>query len=400
MHYVLVGGSIAAASAMAEIRKNDPGAEVTVVSPEAPFYFRPLIPMLIDGSRSMDEISYSAEVEGVTRLITDTAVGLDTQAQEVMLGSGEKLTYDRLLIATGSGALLPDIQGGASVMPMRTSADALALKDAASNVKEALVVGGGLVGIKTSLALGKLGLKVTMVEKLDQLLYPRLDQRGATMVEERLRQAGIAIFKGETVAEASGGRARLSGGAEAGAQVVVAAVGTAPNVGWLEGSGINAQGGIAVNDALMTSLEGVYAAGDAASFTDVVSGEIVQSALWTNAVDMGRAAGTNMAGGSARCPGIWQVLNATEIEGIPMVSAGRVEAGPGEEAFAHEGSRGYRKLVFNGKRLTGCIFMGEVKGAGVYTNLIKNRTELSEAQRRKAMDATLGYADFALAGAH
>lgn len=399
MQYVVLGGSIAAASAMSAIRGKDPGAEITVVSPETPFYFRPLIPMLIEGSRTMEDISYSGEVAGIARLVRDRAVGLDARAREVSFGSGGRLGYDRLLIATGSSPLIPDIPGGERLLPVRTAEDALALREAASGVREALVIGGGLVGIKTALALGKLGLKATIVERLGQVLYPRLDVRGASIVEEKLRKSGVEIITGETVREASGGRAKLAGGRVLGAPLIAVAVGTSPNTGWLDGSGLRAEAGLSVDRTLMTSAEGVYAAGDAACFEDAVTGETVPSALWTNAVEMGRVAGVNMAGGKMACPAIMRVLNATEIEGIPMVSAGSVEAGAGEEAYAREGARGYRKLVFKGARLTGVLFMGDLRGAGVYTSLIRNRTELSERQRQKAVSATLGYADFAMAAA-
>lgn len=398
MQYVVLGGSIAAASAVSAIRKKDREAEVTVVAPETPFYYRPLIPMLVDGSRSVDDISYSGEVEGIARLVKDRAVGLDTKAREVSLGSGGRLGYDRLLIATGSSPLIPDIPGGEKLRPMRTASDALALKDAAAGAKEALVVGGGLVGIKTALALGKLGLKATIVEKLGQVLHPRLDARGASILEGRLRQSGIEIMTGEMVSEASGGKAKLASGRELSAPLIAVAVGTSPNIGWLNGSGLRADAGLSVDKTLMTSAEGVYAAGDAVCFADAVTGMTVRSALWAHAVEMGRIAGTNMAGGRTVCPDILQVLNATEIEGIPMVSVGRTEAEPDAEVYAHEGSKGYRKLIFDGARLTGALFMGDIRGSGVYAHLIRNRTQLSDMQKRKAINATLGYADFALAG--
>lgn len=397
MRHVIIGGSIAAASAISAIAEREPGASITVVSAETPFYFRPLIPMLVEGSRLREDISYFENVRGITRLVTDRAVGLDSKNNEVFLASGGKLAYDRLLIATGSAPSVPGIPGADRLLTLRTADDAFSLKKAASAVKEALVVGGGLVGIKASIALGKLGLRVTIVERVGQLLFPRLDSRGASIIEERLRAAGIGVITGDTVSEVSNGKARLAGGGEFKAPLIVAATGTSPNTGWLEGSGLKAEGGIIVDETLMAYAKGVYAAGDAARFADIVTGQKINSALWTNAVEMGRVAGVNMSGGKMICPGIWQVLNATEIFGVQMVSAGRTEAAPEEETFAHEGPGGYRKLIFDGPRLKGIIFMGDIKGAGIYTNLIRNRTLLSEGQKQKAIAATLGYADFALA---
>ena len=401
MRHVIIGGSIAAASAIAAITAKDRDAEITVVSQERPFYFRPLIPNLLEGSRSLEDISYLAGVKGVARLVSDSATGLDTGGRKVRLASGAELEYDRLLIATGGLPQVPDIPGAENVFTLRTAADALAIKKAAFGlkVKEALIIGGGLVGIKAALALGKLGLGVTIVERLGQLLYPRLDFKGASIIRERLEKSGIGIIAGEEVREISNGRARLGLGAEVSAPLVVAAVGTSPNTGWLKGSRLESAGGLLVDDNLMTPVKDVFAAGDCMSFADTVSGRMITSALWTNAVETGRTAGTNMAGGRTVCPGIWQVLNATEICGVPMVSSGITEAAPEEEVYAHEGPDGYRKLIFEGARLKGALFLGEIKGAGVYTSLIRNRTALSEVQKQKAIRATLGYADFAMAGA-
>jgi NAD(P)H-nitrite reductase large subunit len=400
MRHVIIGGSIAASSAIAAIREKDPKAGITVVTPEeSPFYYRPLIPMLLEGTRSMDELSYQGRTgELGMELVRDRADGLDAAARRVRLASGGMIEYDRLLVATGSAPVMPEVPGDMKLYPLRSATDALALKKAAEGLSGlgAVVIGGGLVGVKTSLALKSLGLKPVIVEKMGQLLYPRLDPEGASLVEDRLVSAGVGIVKDDEVAEAVGGKVILKGGSEIPAGLVAVATGTTPAVGWLGDSGLKAGDGLVVDGNLMTSAQGVYAAGDAVEFQDAATGRTFPSALWTNAASMGKVAGANMAGEQASYSGMLRVMNATEIEGMPMVSMGEVDADA--EVHVRTGAFGYRKLLFDGQRLLGAIFMGEINGSGVYTHLLRNRAELSVYQKERALSGSLGYADFVLAG--
>jgi NAD(P)H-nitrite reductase large subunit len=395
MQYVIVGGSIAGASAIRAIRANDPEGVITLVTAEKPFYYRPLIPLIIDGDRTDEDIFFPEDIEtslGI-RLVSDRAVSLDPDKKELILDSTGRLEYDKLLIATGSIPLLPDAAGTEKAFTLRTLKDAHKIKEAAVAVKKTVILGGGFVGIKAAIALAKLGHKITIIEKLSQILYPRLDQKSADIVQKRIEEKGIQIITNDTITEVLDNGVKLSSNnAIQEADLVILAIGVCPNIEWLEGSGLKIEKAMVVDELLKTSAEDCYAAGDLVQALDLVEHEPAVSVLWTNAVDMGKAAGTNMAGGKKRYPGLLSVLNATEIEGIPMVSAGAVAEDNGE-VFIDNGYDRYRKLVFRDDRLIGAIFMGRLKNTGIYINLIKNQIPLGTL-KDKAIKNTLTYVDF------
>lgn len=393
MRYAIVGGSAAGLSALRAVRAHDPSGKVVLISGEKEFYYRPLIPYVVEGSRAAEDIALveeTADFHGV-EVVFERAASLDAAKKEISLESGRKVGFDRLLIATGGAALVPGVPGIGRAFTLRTLDDARRLGEASRGAGSAVVMGGGFVGLKAAAALKKIGMKVAVVEKLGQVLYPRLDGKGAEILSRRLSRAGIDILTGETVAEVLPREVRLGSGVVLKADVVVAAVGVRPGTEWLGGSGLGVERAVVVDEMLMTSAEGIYAAGDVAQGRELVGGAPAVSALWTNAFEMGRAAGANMAGGKVKYPGFLGVMNATEFEGLPVVSVGDV-AGEGE-VFASSGGEGYRKLVFRGGRLVGAIFMGDIRRAGIYTNLIKNAVPVGKFKDR-AVDGSLSFADF------
>lgn len=394
MQYVIVGGSIAAASAIKSIRANDSEGSLTVVSQEKPFYYRPMIPLIVDGSISETDITFSDDFIGTLgiEVVSDQAVSLAPGKKELMLASGNKLKYEKLLIATGSRPLLPNIPGVENAFTLRTLEDANKINEAAGRAKQAAILGGGLVGIKAALALSKQGLHATIVEKLAQILYPRLDQKGAAIVQTRLEQKGIRVITNDSFSAVLPNGAKLTSGAVVDADIVVLAAGTCPNTDWLDGSGVNIEQAVVVDENMKTSVEDCYAAGDVVQGLELLEQQPAVSALWTHAVDMGKAAGTNMVGGKRCYPGFLSVMNATEIEGIPMISAGSVADESGEVVAAN-GHDAYRKLVFRDDRLIGAIFMGRITHAGIYINLIKNQLSLGKL-KDKTLKGKLSYADF------
>ncbi len=405
MRYVIIGGSIAGISAAKEIRKGKPSSEITVVSEEkTKAYYRPMIPYLIE--KEGIDVAFPEDLEGKYGLkyVFERAVGIDVPAKEVRLSSG-RLVYDRLLIATGSGPIMPDLPGlaGSGVFPLRTMEDALGIKSFARGKRIAVVMGGGFVGTKAAIALRNLGMEVTMIEKLGQVLPQRLDERASKIVSDLIKAAGINIILNDSIAEiirSSGAvkSVRLSSGAALEADIIVIGVGTRPNVEAFRDSGIRINKGILINELLQTSVADIYAAGDVVEYEDLISGVPSVSALWTNAEEMGRFAGKNMAGGKIKYRGFLSVMNSTDILGVPVISVGTIEpAGKEYDVIVEDDLDRYRKLVFKGDSLVGALFVGDVTNAGIYTNLIKNRIPLGDL-KEAAIQGELQYIDF-VAGA-
>lgn len=415
MRYVIIGASIAGISAAAAIREHDPVGEITVVQGEkAGPYYRPMIPLVVAGKKSEQDIAYAEDpLQGKNvASILETATGVDVKTREVRLASGQTLPFDALLLASGGVPLKPAIPGldGPGVYPLRNMAQAIQIRKAAAKCKNIVVIGGGLVGIKAALALRELEppprkgpREITVVEMLPQILSVRLDERGAKIVQAAVERENITMLTGTNVLEVvRRGSAvtgvRLGSGRTLNADMVVVAAGVKPNISYLRNSGIKINKGILVDASLRTNIEGIYAAGDVAEGRDFLTGRDVVSGLWSNAREMGRAAGISMAGGKVDFPGFLPVMNATEIAGIPFISVGIIAPEDGKfKVLSCEDETGYWKLVLDGNYLIGAVFVGDIENAGIYTNLIKNRIPLSGA-REKIEKRAAGYVDIMAAG--
>jgi len=314
-------------------------------------------------------------------------------AKTVLLDDGQCLSYDRLLLATGSSPARPPIQGldGPGVFFLRQWDDALAIREAAGQARQAVIIGGGRIGVKCAFALRHLGLEVTVVEMLHWIVPLQFDAVAGDIFNRAVRAQGIKLELGQGGREIvrQDGQVRavlLEDGRRLEADLVVVAVGVRPNVELARQAGIQVRHGVLVDKGLRTSAPQVYAAGDVVETTDVATGESIVSGTWTNAAEMGRIAGVNMAGGVAEYDGALGVINALELAGIPVISVGLLEppAGDGYRVFTWRRGNDYRKLVVRDNMLVGALLVGDIEGAGVYTGLIKRRADLGELAERLA----------------
>lgn len=402
MRYVIIGGSIAGIAAARSIRANDPAGEIILVSDEkSKPYYRPMIPFLIE--KEDIDVTFIEDPVETYRLtaVFGRAQDIDTKNKEVLLSSGEKLVFDRLLIATGSSPVIPQIKGitGEGAFTLRTIDDALAIRKYAAGKKEAVILGGGFVGIKAAVALKHAGLKVTVIEKLNQILPQRLDARGAQIIEGIIRESGISVITNQITSElvrtaGSVKSVRLASGGSVNAGMVVIATGVKPNIAFLKNTGIKTSKGILINENLVTSLTDIYAAGDVVEYIDIVTRQPAVSALWTNAEEMGKYAGKNMTGANIKYRGFLSTLNITEIFDVPFMSAGNIEPDSKDfEVVVEDNIDSYRKLIFKGDVLSGIILIGNITNAGIYTNLIRKGFPMG-ILKEEAIKGNLGYIHF------
>jgi len=388
MRYVIVGNGAAGNAAAQAIRRRDPASDVTIISDEArKAYYRPLIPLLIDQERPPESL-YREEMHlapKVNVLLGRRVTRVDTVTRNILLDSGQVIPYDRLLLATGASPARPPITGldGPGVFFLRTWDDALAIRQAAAQARRAAIVGGGRIGMKCAFALRHLGLQVTVVEMLDRVVPLQFDAVAGEIFNQAVRSQGIDLVLGQSAHEVVRQRGQVVGLVLANGQcleadLVVVAVGVRPNIDLAQQAGIKVQRGIVVDKYLCTSAPDVYAAGDVVEIIDLATGQKVVSGIWTNAAEMGRIAGENMAGGQAEYEGGFAVLNALELADIPVISIGLLEPPPGDgyRVFAWRRGDTYRKLVFKGNILVGALLVGDILGAGVFTALIKRRADL------------------------
>jgi len=390
MRYVIIGNGPAGHAAPKTIRDRDPAGQVKVISDAVnQAYHRPLIPTLIEGVISKESL-YREELpapEGVEVRLGVRVEAIDPEAKKLSLQNKETLSYDRLLLSTGSSAIRLPIDGleGSNVHVLRTIRNAEAIKVSAEKAKQAVVIGGGRVGMKAAFALHHLGIKVSVVERLGRIVPLQFDDTTAEIMKGAVEVHGIQLFLGRTVKAVERGdpgvqAVVLDDGATLETDLVIVAVGVQPNVDLARTAGLRINQGVLVNEYLQTSDPDIFAAGDVVETADVVTGDNIVSGLWTNAVEMGRIAGGNMAGGKSQYPGAFAVLNSFELANIPTISVGLIDPPEKEGYEVHSSRRGdsYRKLVLRQNVLVGVVVVGEIEGAGVYTGLIKGKKNVGQ----------------------
>jgi NAD(P)H-nitrite reductase large subunit len=389
------------------IRKRDPSAEIVMLSDESrPPYYRPLIPYLIYKEKTGEDIARQACLTppNLDLRLGVHATKLDPKNHLLTFGNIDSLTYDRLLISTGASPVRPNISGldGPGVFTLRTWADAESIAKVAKDAKHAVILGAGRIGMKSAFALRHLGIEVSIVELLDRIVPQQLDEESAVIFAHTVADAGIKISLGQTFKTINYEGKKitsvtLNNGVELKADLVIVGVGVRANLELAISGGLHTQKGLLVNERLQTNDAHIFAAGDVVETRDIISGDSIVSGIWTNAVEMGRIAGDNMAGGKSTYQGAFSLLNSMELGGLPVVSVGEVQALPGDgvEIYTERKGQTYRKLVFCGNRLVGLILVGQIEGAGIYQTLIREKADVS-ALRHELLGHRFHYGHYIL----
>ncbi|MCX7803919.1 MAG: FAD-dependent oxidoreductase [Planctomycetota bacterium] len=395
--YLIVGNSAAAVGCIEGIRSVDRERPVILLSRE-PYrvYSRPLVSYLLAGKITDERMFYRPpdfyERNGVEAILGVTAVSIVPSRKVVETADGRAFGFEKLLIATGGRPVIPgDVPGidAPGVFTLTSWDDARAIKAhiAGNGAREALVVGGGLIGLKAVEALVAVGMKVTMVELSDRILSATFDRAASDLARETLERAGVAVRCGTTVArmEKRGGMlagAELRDGSSVPCSLAIIAIGVLPDLSLVEGSGIRTDRGILVDDTLRTSAPDIYAAGDVAQApaAEAIGGGRKCIPILPNAYRQGFVAGQNMAGRKRTYRGAMP-MNAVDVLGLPTISVGLTDPPEGSEyeilsALDRE-APWYKKLVLKGGRIVGAVFAGRIDRAGIITGLIRDRADIS-----------------------
>jgi len=317
---VIIGANAAGTDAASAARKTDRKAEIILLTKEDKgAYSRCGLPFVLDGHIPSFEnlIVYPSSFYKMMKLdlrLETEAKSIDTEAKTVEVedkkGRSETLEYDSLIIATGAKPFIPPIEGidKEGVFTLHTYDDGVRLVKAMKKAKTAAIIGSGLVGLETAVAFNRMNIKTTVIEMLPYILPRMLDKDMAGEVQKRLEEKGIKIMLGKP-AEAIIGKDRAEavsvGGEEVPADIVLNSAGVRPNTELAKAAGISIgeTGGIKTNIRMQTSAEDVYAAGDCAETTHIVTGRPCLPLLGATAVREGKVAGINAAGGYTIFPG-------------------------------------------------------------------------------------------------
>ena len=362
---VVLGNGIAGVTAADHVRRRHPLAQIDLVAEESHhLYNRMGIARLIYGRSAMQGLYLNPdswyEEHGITPWLNTRAHGINRAGGHVRLGTGEKLPYDRLIIATGSRSFVPEVDGfGApGTFVLRTADDALGLRSFAQrhDARRAVVAGGGLLGLEAAYALHKLGLRTTVLERGDRLLRRQLDGRASELLRAYLEGLGLEIrTSAATAGLSANGRVRvahLTDGSALAADIFLVAAGIEPNIELARDAGLATNRGVLVDERMRTSDPAILAAGDVAEHAGAVDG------LWPVAVEQAEVAADNAVGGDKTYGGSIP-FTILKVVGVELTSVGRFEQQAGDRVVALEEPGGrYRKLVIADGRIVGAILLG------------------------------------------
>lgn len=390
--YLIVGNSTAAAGAVEAIRRVDDAGSIGIVASETEHtYSRPLITYYMAGKVAEDNVYYRP-LDFYERMRVDCLLGknvssVDTTAKHIVIEGGERIGYGSLLLAAGGSPIAPPLPGinRPGVFFMNTMDDARRAKGWLAHARRAVVIGGGLTGLKTAEALAQIGQEVTVVEMADRVLSTALDETASEMVRRALVENGIDVLTEVQVTNIEGSEdsndvsaAVLSTGEWLACDSVFVTIGVRPRIEIVEGPSIQTNRGILVDRHMRTNIDGVYAAGDIAEAHDPLTGGRRVVPILPNAYIGGRVAGLNMAGKNADY-NVGMSVNSVSFFGHPFMSAGFAtqNEGDGFRVLHRQENGNYRKLVIKDDKLVGMIVTGSVERAGLMTGMMRAGVDVS-----------------------
>ncbi len=391
MKHVIIGNGPAGVAAAEILRAKAPRDDIVMLGDEPePPYSRMAIPYWLSGG--IDETgTYLRKQPGhFERLGIDLARGyvrsIDTGGRAVRLESGDAVTYDRLLIATGATPNRPPIPGIGlpNVLTCWTLADARRLLAVTKPGARVLQMGAGFIGCIIMEALAARGVELTIVELGDRMV-PRMMTEGAgSMIKAWCERKGIRVLTGtkvEAIESSDGALSVLLGnGSRHVCDVVISATGITPNIGCVEGSGIACDQGVLVDESGRTNVPDVFAAGDVAQSPEFASRRAVINAIQPVAVDEARLAAVNMAGGEVRSSG-HLAMNVLDTVGLIAASFGQWAGIPRDQGGSSVELRDdvrfqYIRLEFKEDVLIGATTLGITDHIGIVRGLIQGRVRL------------------------
>jgi len=385
-NYLIIGNGVAGTTAAEYIRKHDNEGNITIVTDEdLPFYWRIQLNEYISGDITEEQLLAKKENwyrdQNITLKLKTRIVEADPQKKVVVTQDNEELAYDSLLIATGSHSFIPPIKGSEKkgVFALRDVQDARDISLFAEGIEEVILIGGGLLGLEAGNALRKLGKKIMVVEFFPRLLPRQLDVDGAGRLQKIMEGMGFSFRLGAKTQEVTGENqasgALLEGGETLSGQMVVISAGVRANLELAEPLGLKTDKGVVVDERLQTNQPDIYAAGDVAEFRGMPYG------IWPAAMEQGRIAGVNMAGGGATYNGT-TMANTLKVVGVDLASAGNIDAENEFESKVATDEDQYKKIVLENNQIIGCIMLGDTKGFNEITKMMSEKRDVSQIKKQ------------------
>ncbi len=392
MKLVVIGNGMAGIRAVEELLKIAPDLyDITVFGAEPhPNYNRILLSPVLAGEQALQDIILNDfdwyEQNKICLHTSKKVIKIDRKAREVIADDGTRQAYDRLLMATGSNPFILPIDGATlnGVLTYRDIYDTEQMIEASAKYKQAVVIGGGLLGLEAANGLRLRGMDVTVIHIMPWLMERQLDQTASAMLQKSLAQKGLQ-FRLEAHTQSLQGNAagevvavQLKDGELIPAQLVVMAVGIRPNTVLAESCGLHCNRGLVVNDTMQTYDPRIYAVGECVSHRGVAYG------LVAPLFEQAKVAANHLAlFGIGRYTGS---LTSTKLKvtGVDLFSAGNFAGGEDYEeiVLADPGAGVYKKLVLKDDKLVGAVMYGDTVDGAWYYQLLRDETNIAAMRER------------------
>ena len=387
--YVILGNGAAGFQAAKAIRERDKTGSVVMISNEPyPTYNRPMLTKSIVAGLSADQIAVEDaswyEENQIYQLLGKEVTEIDPKEKEVRFAGGEGIKYTKLIYAMGSECFIPPIPGKEKpeVIAVRRLTDAEKIKKLLPNVKNAVVIGGGVLGLEAAWELKKAQCGVTVLEVGAKLMGRQLDDAASDMLKAISAANGIEIRTGVQVAAIEGGDhvtgVKLESGETIPADLVIVSAGVRANTAIAKEAGIAADRAVIVNDKMETNIPDIYACGDCAQY------EGVNYAIWPQALEQGKTAGANAAGDAVQYQ---QVPGALTFHGMNTALFASGDNGKRQDVIyktvemRDPGKKQYEKLYFFNNRLCGVILIGDLSKMAELSSALEKKAPFQEVVR-------------------
>ena len=384
--YAIIGNGAAGLNAAKAIRERDKTGSIYMISNEEyPAYNRPMLTKsLVAGldaeQIAMEDASWYRE-NNVFQMVGKTVASGDTDKKEIYTDDGAKFKYTKLIYALGSECFIPPITGAdqPEVIAVRRLSDTQKVTELLPQTKEAVVIGGGVLGLEAAWELKKAHCKVTVLELAPRLMGRQLDEGAGEMIKAISEAQGIAIHTGVQIEAIEGDGhvtgVRLGDGRVFPAQLVIVSCGVRANVAVAKTAGIEVDRAVVVNSRMETNVEDVYACGDCAQYQGI------NYAIWPQAVEEGKTAGANAAGEALEYTTVPAALTFHGMN-TALFSIGDNGSNPDlvyrTVEFKDMARKQYEKYYFRNNRLCGVILIGDVSRMGELTGAVEKRASFSD----------------------
>ncbi|MCB5425138.1 NAD(P)/FAD-dependent oxidoreductase [Altererythrobacter sp. CC-YST694] len=385
---VVIGNGMAGCRAVEEILARDPGRyDITIFGAEPRVnYNRIMLSPVLAGEKQFEDIVINPAEwyagSGITLISGDPVERIDRKMQSVIAASGRVEPYDRLIIATGSDPFIIPVPGKdlPGVVTFRDLDDVNKMLAAADAGGDAVVIGGGLLGLEAAHGLSLRGMKVTVVHLMPTLMERQLDEAAGWLLKEELERRGQTILTGadtEAILERDGHVAgvRLKDGREIPADLVVMAVGIRPSTLLAKAAGIEVERGIVVDDHMVTSDPAILAVGECVQHRGTCYGLVAP--LW----EMCRALADFLCESPTGYSGS-VTSTKLKVSGIDLFSAGDFSGSDGsEDIVMRDAARGiYKRVVVRDNRVIGAVLYGDTGEGSWYFDLLKKGEDISDVR--------------------